>query len=67
MGKQYLLGYGVSRDHRSAVYYFVRSSAQGMVEAGVTLVVSAGNNDATVNACDRSPAGSPYAITVGLL
>lgn len=33
LGKQYMLGYGVNKDYRAAIYYFVRSGAQGNVEA----------------------------------
>jgi len=33
LGKQYMLGYGVAKDHRSAVYYFIHSGAQGNIEA----------------------------------
>eukprot|EP01083_Nonionella_stella_P300336 1024775_1 len=33
LGKQYLLGYGVEMDYKSAIYHFVRSGASGSVEA----------------------------------
>ena len=33
LGKQYMLGYGVKKNHKDSVYYFVRSGAQGCVES----------------------------------
>lgn len=33
LGKQYMLGYGVNKNHKDSVYYFVRSGAQGCVES----------------------------------